>query len=61
MYKEEQTMPVMNALNGASFTKKPNDDSFWEYTSEFENLKDTEFDGYVLPAGQSVSWLKSSL
>ncbi len=61
MYKEEQTMPVMNALNWAVLTKNPNDDTFWEFTSEFESLKNDEFDGYVLPAWQSVSWLKSSL
>lgn len=61
MYKEEQTMPVMNLLNGADFAKNPNDDSFWEYTSEFEALNNDEFDGYVLPAWQSVSWLKSAM
>lgn len=61
MYKEEQKMPVLSALNWAEFTKKPNDDTFWEYTPEFEALKDKEFDGYVLPAWQKVSWLKSSM
>lgn len=61
MYKEEQTLPVMNTLNWAVLTKNPNDDTFWEYTSEFEALQNDEFDGYVLPAWQSVSWLKSSL
>jgi len=61
MYKEEQKMPVLKPLNWAEFSKKPNDDTFWEYTSEFEALKDKEFDGYVLPAWQKVSWLKSSM
>ncbi len=61
MYKEEQSLPVMNTLNGASFTKNPDNDSFWEYTSEFEALKSEEFDGYVLNASGSVTWLKSSL
>ena len=61
MFKEEQTMPVMHALNDAKLTKNPNSDLFWEYTSEFEALEDNEFYGYVLPAGQKVSWLKSSL
>lgn len=61
MYKEEQVMPIMNVLNGASFTKNPNDDSFWEYTPEFETLNDKDFDWYVLPAGKSVSWVKSSI
>jgi hypothetical protein len=50
MYKEEQTLPVMNSLNGSVLTKNPNDDSFWEFTSEFESLQNDEFDGYVLPA-----------
>lgn len=61
MYKEEQKMPSLNALNWAEFTKKPNDDTFWEYTPEFEALKNEEFDGYVLPAWQKVSWIKSSM
>lgn len=61
MFKEEQTMPVMHSLNNSKLTKNPNSDLFWEYTSEFEALEDDEFYGYVLPAGQRVSWLKSSL
>ena len=61
MYKEEQTMPILTALDWAEFTKKPNDDTFWEYTPEFEALKDTKLDGYVLSPEQKISWLKSSL
>lgn len=61
MYKEEQKMPELKALNGAWISKKPNDDTFWEYTGEFEALKNAEFDGYVLPAGEKVSWIKSSM
>ena len=59
MYKEEQTMPVMHSLNASTLTKSPNSDSFWEYTSEFEGLKNDEFDGYVLAAWKTISWLKS--
>ncbi|MDD5769813.1 MAG: hypothetical protein PHE25_02495 [Candidatus Gracilibacteria bacterium] len=61
MYKEDIKLPILNSLNGSKFTKKPNDDTFWEYTKEFEALKDNDFDGYVLPAGQKVSWIKSSM
>lgn len=61
MFKEEQTMPIMHSLNNSKLTKNPNTDAFWEYTAEFEALEDNEFYGYVLPAGQRVSWLKSSL
>ncbi len=61
MFKEEQTMPVMYSLNSSTLTKNPNNDSFWEYTGEFDALEDSEFYGHVLPAGQRVSWIKSSL
>lgn len=61
MYKEEQTMPVMHALNNSKLTKNPNTDAFWEYTAEFNALEDKDLYGYVLPPGEKVSWLKSSL
>jgi len=61
MYKEDQTMPVMSNLNWSSFTKNPNDDTFWEYTPEFEALKSADKDWYVLPIWKSVSWIKSTL
>lgn len=61
IYKEEQKMPVLTPLNWASFSKRPDNDTFWEYTSEFEALKNAEFDWYVLPIWQNVSWLKSSM
>lgn len=61
MYKEEQTMPKMNALNDAVINQKPNTDAFWEYTSEFEALKSKELDGYVLEAWKQISWLKSAM
>jgi hypothetical protein len=50
MYKDEQKMPVFTPLNGSKFSKKPDNDTFWEYTQEFEALKDQTLDGYVLPA-----------
>lgn len=61
LYKEEQVMPVMNPINWANFLKEPNNDTFWEYTSELEALKDEDLWGYVLPPWQEVVWLKSSL
>lgn len=61
MYKEEQTMPVMNALNASQLTKMPNTDAFWEYTPEFEALNNKEYSWYVLPAWKTISWIKSSM
>lgn len=61
MYKEEQTMPVMTALNWSEIKKVPNSDSFWEYTSEFNELLDSSLDWYVLPAWKTISWLKSAM
>ncbi|HEY6436479.1 MAG TPA: hypothetical protein VIY47_07810 [Ignavibacteriaceae bacterium] len=61
MYKEEQTLPELKVLNGTEISKKPDNDTFWEYSQEFEALKNAEFDGYVLPAGEKVSWIKSSM
>jgi len=60
LFKEEQTMPEMHALNDAGFTKKPNDDTFWEYTTELEALYDDAKASYVLPAWKSVSWIRSA-
>ncbi len=60
MYKEEQKMPILLPLNGAKFSKKPNDDTFWKYTPAFEALQNKEFDGYVLSAWGKITWLQSS-
>ncbi len=61
-YKEEQSLPRMNALNGASFEQNPaSDEEFWEYTSELETMYSPDYDGYVLQPGQEVSWIKSTL
>lgn len=60
IFKEEQKMPVMNNLNGSVFLKKPDNDTFWQYTSDLEAFKDTTLNWYVLPAWQSVKWLESS-
>ncbi|NVP17780.1 hypothetical protein HUU51_03615 [Candidatus Gracilibacteria bacterium] len=63
MYKEQQEMPEMVNLNTSKveWSQTPDSKDFWEYTPEFEALFSTEQDGYVLKAGQSVTWLKSKL
>lgn len=63
LYKEEQDMPNMLALNSASWVEvKASDDvSFWQYPAEFDALYDEENLGYKLDAGQSVTWLESTL
>lgn len=63
LYKEEQDMPNMLALGGASWVEvKASDDvSFWQYPAEFDALYDEENLGYKLNAGQSVTWLESTL
>ena len=61
VYKEEQELPSMVALGGASWSQIPSADSFWEYTSEFNELFSEDVDGYVLTAGEQVNWIKSKL
>jgi hypothetical protein len=63
MYKEVQVMPTMLSLDTSKvvWTAVPSANNFWEYTSELEALYSTDFDGYVLPTGGSVVWLKSRL
>lgn len=59
--KEEQSMPKIHELNGSSIIQSHEDSKFWAYTDEFNNLYDASIDGYVLPAGKSVKWIKSNL
>ncbi|MDR0771912.1 MAG: hypothetical protein LBF15_02420 [Candidatus Peribacteria bacterium] len=63
MYKEVQVMPTMFSLDTSKvvWTSVPSANNFWEYTPELEALYSSDFDGYVLPAGGSVVWLKSRL
>ena len=61
VYKEEQDLPSIVSLGGASWSQTPSADNFWEYTSEFNDLYSETEDGYVLPAGEQVSWIKSKL
>lgn len=65
MYKEEQSMnlPYMVNLNEGlvSWSQTPESAGFWEYTEELEELYDEVEQGYVLEAGEKVTWLKSKL
>ncbi len=63
MYKEQQEMPEMVNLNTSKveWSQTPDAKDFWEFTPEFEALFSEEQDWYVLPAGQSITWLKSKL
>lgn len=60
LYKEEQVMPTFIPLNETKLEQNPQDDSFWQYTSDLEALKSQTLSGYVLPAWKDVTWLKSS-
>lgn len=63
IYKEEQSMPRMVNLDWAnvSWSQDPSADWFWEYTEDLDALFSQNENGYVLDAGQSVTWLKSKL
>jgi len=52
LYKEEQKMPAMIALNGATWSEITASDSlpFWEYTADLDTLYDEENLGYKLDA-----------
>lgn len=63
MYKEQQEMPEMVNLNTSKveWSQTPDSKDFWEYTPEFEALFSEDQEGYVLPAWETVTWLKSKL
>jgi len=63
LFKEEQLDPEMINLNtdNVSWTQSPDKDNFWTYTDEFNALYNDEYEGYVLPSGESVTWIKSAL
>ena len=43
-------MPTFIPLNETKLEQNPQDDSFWQYTSDLEALKSQTLSGYVLPA-----------
>ncbi len=63
LFKEEQEMPKMIPLGGASWSENKAGEGidFWQYTSELDAFHDEENLGEKLPAGQSVKWIASSL
>jgi hypothetical protein len=63
LYKEEQVDPEMVNLDSSNvvWSQTPSVEGFWEYTDEFNALYSDVEEGYVLDAGKSVTWLKSSL
>jgi len=63
LYKEEQAMPEMISLGGASWSEVKASDSidFWQYTPELDALYDEENLGYKLDSKAEVKWIESSL
>jgi hypothetical protein len=53
----------MVALGGASWSEVKASETvdFWQYTPELDALYDEENLGYKLDAGETVTWLESSL
>jgi LPXTG-motif cell wall-anchored protein len=56
-------MPRIVSLGGASWTEVTASDSvnFWQYTAELDALYDEDNLGYSLAAGQSATWIESTL
>lgn len=63
LFKEEQDLPRIVSLGWASWTEVTASDSvdFWQFTAELDNLYDAENLGYVLGAGESATWIESTL
>lgn len=63
LFKEEQDMPSMVALGGATWKEIKASDSidFWQYTEALDALYDEDNLGYVLPSNEKVTWLESTL
>jgi hypothetical protein len=63
LFKEEQEMPRIVSLGGASWTEVTASDSvdFWQYTAELDALYDEDNLGYSLDSGMSATWIESTL
>ena len=63
LYKEAQVLPEMLNLDAenVSWVQTPDSEDFWEYPEEFNALYDADAEGYVLPVGESVTWIQSKL
>ena len=63
LFKEEQEMPTIVSLGGASWAEVKASDSvdFWMYSQDLDALYDEDALGSVLPAGSEVTWLESTV
>lgn len=63
LFKEEQELPQVIGLNGATWTEVKASESvdFWQYTVDLDALYDEEQLGYALTAGSEVTWIESTL
>ena len=62
LYKEEQVDPEMINLDSDNVSwSQTTKEGFWEYTDEFNALYSDTEEGYVLKAGENVTWIKSGL
>jgi hypothetical protein len=50
----------LDSTNSA-WSQTPSKENFWTYTDEFNALYSDVEEGYVLPSGSSVTWIKSAL
>ncbi len=63
LFKEEQEMPQIVSLGGASWAEVKASDSvdFWMYTEDLDNLYEEDALWNVLPAGETVTWIESTV
>jgi len=63
LFKEQQDFPRMVNLASdvVTWSQDPSSEDFWEYTPEFNNLFSADEEGYILDAGQTVTWLRSKV
>ena len=63
VYTQEQDLPQIVSLNGASWSEVKASDGvdFWKFSEDFEALFSEDDGGHILEAGQSVRWLESTL
>jgi len=63
LFKEEQDMPKIMGLGGASWAevKSSDDIDFWQFTADLDTLYDADTLGYTLAPGASVTWIETPL
>lgn len=64
MYKElnfqKENLPKMISLNGASWVEDKVANDFWKPTDALNALFDSNSQGFLLKAGQSVNWIETT-